>query len=256
MRETGAAVTQQQHFEPSRVQDLLDIDAGYAAAMDRILRDCGFAGLDTVIDFGCARGQWTSALSAICGRVIGLDVTEASLDRARAAFAEAGAGNAEFANVREHALDSLPPVDGLTCMDVLPLMAGSDMHALFRFARDHLPAGAPLLCTSRNPKLLLDWLLTGERFRYEGFVAGLRKYASLGGHVLRSLGRRPVPDAPSARYLTFPESTIRLAESHGFELLRDPGAMRALDAVHVCEPTYAGPNRRFSHIDWYLFAKT
>ena len=70
------------------------------------------------------------------------------------------------------------------------------------------------------------------------------------------MARQPVPDGPSARYLVFPESTIKLADSYGFEVLRDPGAMRAMAATRVCEPIYAGPKRLFTHIDWYLFAKT
>ncbi|MCP5367304.1 MAG: class I SAM-dependent methyltransferase [Hyphomicrobiales bacterium] len=234
----------------------LDLDPAYAANMAAVLRDCGFAGLGTVLDFGCARGQWASALSGLCGQVIGVDISPVSLQRARAAFAAAGAGNATFHDLGETALESLPPLDGITCMDVLPLMAGRDIHALFRFARDRLDRGRPFLCSTRNPRLFLDWLMTGERFRYEGLGGGLRKYAGLATHVLRALARTPIADEPRARYLVLPGTLMALAGDYGFRVARGPAAMAGLDSLRAIEPVYAGPGRHFVHLDWYLLERT
>lgn len=61
-----------------------------------LLLDLGLTSLHTFIDIGCGAGELTIAAAGICARAIGVDVSPAMLDYARASAMQAGASNAEF----------------------------------------------------------------------------------------------------------------------------------------------------------------
>src|SRR5207247_8839237 len=118
-----------------------------AFGVNHPVRHAGLVRGERVLDIGCGAGIDTLLAARVVGshgRVVGLDMTPAMLDRARGHVAEAGADNIEL---REGLMEALPfpddPLDVIVADGVLNLSTRKSraVAEMLRFCRRGRPAG-------------------------------------------------------------------------------------------------------------------
>jgi ubiquinone/menaquinone biosynthesis C-methylase UbiE len=176
----------------------------------------GLASTDRVLDIGCGTGQTTrdAARAASSGTVMGLDVSEQMLERARRLTLEAGLRNITY-ELGDAQVHRFPPA----CFDVLISRFGT------MFFADPVAAFANLASALRPGARLVMMVWQGSE-RNEWATA--------------------IPAA-----LTAPEKQVSAAWGHGLFSLAEPDEVKAIlrkagfaevGFTDVHEPVYYGPD--------------
>ena len=209
-------------------------DANLGLGCGAPLRSLGLAAGETVLDLGSGAG--IDALLAARevgagGRVIGVDMTPAMLEKARANARKAGAANVEF---REGRLERLPvesaTVDAVTSNCVINLVP--DKGAVFaEIARVLKPGGRMVISD-----IILDGALpesvAKDVYAYVGCVSGAMLRDGYFG-LLREAGFAKVDVLKDVDYLAavgdaFPAELAKLLESQGIEPSALAGKVRSV----------------------------
>ena len=97
-----------------------------------------------VLDVGCGAGRIALEISARCSELIGIDIAESLLDRARAAAREAGISNVSFQSRALDAPFDLGDFDLVVLSGVLNCLDDGDAEAALRYCVSSLAAGGTL----------------------------------------------------------------------------------------------------------------
>ena len=139
------------------------------STMAEILEGCGFAGMNSVVDFGCSDGGWLWPLSRMAKRVTGIDADGGVIAAAKAIVELNLIGNVELqvsGNLEGVATSS---VDGLIMLQVLgPVGRGEFWHGCLQDARRMLRPGGKVLLNSFRPALCFERFITLEGLRTAG----------------------------------------------------------------------------------------
>ena len=211
------------------------------------------------MDYGCGPGVWSVCLGTRYDKVIGIDILESSLEAARKLALLNQQENVTLLNFLNSPTLPPAPVDLMIAIDVVEVMRSEHIHAMFQFAATHLGQGGRFLMTSRRPAGYIDALLSLSRFRHDGLLGGLRRYAALTRSVVEALTERRIDRGLRARFYHHPNAILSLADEYGLcrlwhpkELENDP-VFGAMD-LHFWKPETQG-FRSQKHLDWYLFEK-
>jgi SAM-dependent methyltransferase len=225
------------HEEQQAVPEGADLGLGCGAPIAHL----GLRAGETVLDLGSGGGL-DAFLAARqvgdTGKVIGVDMTEAMLERARANAAKGGFPNVEF---REGRLEALPvddaSVDAVTSNCVINLVP--DKAAVFReVARVLKPSGRVVISD-----ILLDGplpeSLAQDVYAYVGCISGAALRSDYFG-MLAAAGLRDVEVLKDADYLS---SLIAAAPAEADALLSKHGLGREAVAGLVRSVTYRAVKR-------------
>jgi SAM-dependent methyltransferase len=230
---SGEAVSLQLGYrgrELSTVPEGADLGLGCGAPVEHLKLQPG----ETVLDLGSGPGlDAFIAAKAVGpqGRVIGVDMTPAMLERARRNAGQGGFGNVEF---REGRLEALPvadaSVDALTSNCVINLVP--DKAAVFREIARVLKPGGRLVISDIVLDGELPAAIAKDLYAYVGCIAGaasrsdyfgLVEAAGLGElHVLEDV------DYASASAEAAPGETQALLERTGVRFEEIAGKVRSL----------------------------
>ena len=105
--------------------------------------------VDRVLEIACAEGQMTRHLARRAARVVGVDLVEEAVRRARENCA--GLANASF--LVQDVRDGLPAgsFDAVVCSDVLYYLSRPELSALLRRIAGAVPAGGSLVASEYSP---------------------------------------------------------------------------------------------------------
>jgi SAM-dependent methyltransferase len=198
----------------------------------------GFLGLragETVVDLGSGAG-FDAFLAAReigpTGKVIGVDMTPAMLERARANAAEAGLGWVEF---REGRLEALPlataSADAVTSNCVINLVP--DKAAVFHEAARVLRAGGRMVISDIILDRDLPSIVKDDVEAYVGCIAGAMRRAPYFA-ALEKAGFAPAEILRDADYLAalgedaLPETLRLKMRAHGLRLEDLAGTIRSV----------------------------
>ena len=147
-----------------------------------ILTELAATGLEhpNVLDFGCGVG-WLSAEIARFGRVTGIDLSPAGIERARQGCPQ---GTFVAASVFDHRFPSAA-FDVVVSQEVIEHL--DDQAKYLRLAYDYLKPGGYLILTTPNRPVALGRGLTMEQMRRRGWLQPVENWLSEGD--LRRLTR-------------------------------------------------------------------
>jgi len=187
---------------------------------ESLSRAVGLVGLQAILDVGCGSGAWLTPLARLNTRVVGVDIDDALLERARAY--SASADNVEIWNMSADSLGFADEsFDAVTCFTVLPYL--DQPVALGEMARVLKPNGRLLLGTVGFGYYAKH---IAEGARYEELDAIRYGLDPILVAAARALSRNAV--APDSVRCWSPRAVRRLLESQGFavdRVVRDVGAV-------------------------------
>lgn len=156
-----------------------------------------------IVDLGCGTGQTTVDLAGRvgpAGRAVGVDITAALLERARANARAAGAGNIDFLHADVQSSDiGKGTFDG--AFSRFGVMFFADPVAAFTNVHDALKPGAALSFVCWQPVTSNEWMLVP---------------AMAAVSVLGTMPEMPAPDAPGPFSLADPDRVRNILGSAGF----------------------------------------
>jgi arsenite methyltransferase len=212
-----------------RVPEGANLGLGCGAPLEALALAPG----ETVLDLGSGPGlDCLLAAEQVGpkGRVVGVDMTPAMLERARKNAAAGGFANVEF---REGRLESLPlgdaSVDAVTSNCVINLVP--DKAAVFRQVARVLKPGGRLVISDIVLDGRLPEVLERDLYAYVGCVSGAvdrRDYFAL----LEAAGLGPIEVLKDVDYMAaiggIPEAIQRLLETNGIRTEEVAGKIRSL----------------------------
>jgi len=211
----------------------------------------------TLIDYGCGAGSWSLVASERFEQVFALDVQPKSLARARELMALNDVDNVEIIDASQ-SRPQLPKADAMIAIDVMTVIRSDHAHEMFAFARDHLAEGGYFLLSSRRVASMIDQMLSLERFKYDGVLYGLRRYAAVTRSALETYYSPRIRDIPRARPYHHVNAVPRLGAEYGFGVVRGPDDLARLEAFQELDWFYKGhrkARRWFRWCDWHLLRK-
>jgi precorrin-6B methylase 2 len=212
----------------------------------------------TLIDYGCGAGTWAVIAREQFAQVVGLDFVPKSIARAHELIALNQVSNVSIVNVALEPDYAFPRADAMISIDVMPVMQSDHAHQMFAFAREHLIPGGRFLVSSRRVGSMIDQVLTLERFRYDGVLGGLRRYAAVSRSALETIYAPKVRSIPRARSYHHRDAVPILAEEYGFKVESGPEVLTRLEPVRKLDWFYKGHGktpRFFRWCNWYLLRK-
>jgi len=214
------------------------------------------SGTGALLDYGSGPGVWCLYGSLVFDQVIGVDINDAVLDRARSLAKTNQIDNATFINLKDLDGVDLPPLDSMISVGVIELARSSEIIDMFRFAATHLKPGGRFLCDSRRPIGFLRTLVYLERFRWEGVFRGARRTLALLRSAVEAIVSPDIKPISRARFYHVPKAIISLAEHSGLRLGADPEQLAKRLTFERLDWHCSG--RRFLNLrqtDWYVFEK-
>lgn len=97
-----------------------------------------------VLDVGCGAGRLALAIAPRCSELIGIDIADSLLDRARAAACESGLSNVSFQRRALDAPFALGDFDMVLLSGVLNCLDDGDAESALRYCADSLAVGGTL----------------------------------------------------------------------------------------------------------------
>ena len=219
------ANTEQAEFWASRASSWMSLESHH----EQVIGEAGRMAMDRldlrpgqlVIDLGCGTGQTTVELArrvAPGGRVVGVDITAALLERAREHVREAGMDNLDFQHGDVQSSDI-----GRSRFDRafsrFGVMFFADPVAAFTNVHDALKPGGVLSFACWQAVTSNEWMLVP---------------AMAAVSVLGSPPEMPAPDAPGPFSLCDSERTRKIMESAGF---REVDIVDHSDVMNMPEDT-------------------
>ena len=112
------------------------------------------------LEVGCSLGMFTEMLAAHCDAVLGVDISEVSVTRARERLAHVP--NVGFERRTLPAEMPAGPFDLIVCADVLVYWTAGELRAALRAMEDRLAPGGALLLVHYRPKVRIQPLRGDE----------------------------------------------------------------------------------------------
>ncbi|NJL53849.1 class I SAM-dependent methyltransferase [bacterium] len=218
--------------------------------IEEILDFSHFRGMVTVADFGCHVGGWSWVLSQLNQQVVALDVIDPVVNLAQEFAEYNGVNNINFGTV-DGMVSRLTELDGILCVGTIQVMSTRDIYRFFEFAANSLKPGGLLLCNTANPNLVLEWLLTLKRVKYEGWK-GQGFWLKMLMRAYRDRAINPDKDY----YCLSMGAVINLASQYNLMLKVSPQAYKTFHATQEFEDINNGGQKSLlRHYDWFLFER-
>ena len=112
------------------------------------------------LEVGCSLGMFTEMLAAHCDSVLGVDISEVSVTRARERLADVG--NVTFERRTLPAEMPAGPFDLIVCADVLVYWTAGELRDALRAMEAQLSPGGALLLVHYRPKVRIQPLRGDE----------------------------------------------------------------------------------------------
>jgi SAM-dependent methyltransferase len=210
-----------------------------------LVRKAGLGRVSTVLSLGCGEGQIERFLAAHVGRVVGIDISEVGIARARERAREAGVDNAEFEVASVTALPAhlrATRWDAITAFGVLHHIPDDAIAALARDCHAMLGPGGTFHSIDPSVRRLIGLLksLVGGPYRKHHSPDERELVPERVAAAFRAAGYDPV-EIDYADYFVIPLAFIfpRLGQPAAAPILALDRALRALPGVRRLASSFA-----------------